>query len=595
MNSWLKAAANLGDQVQKHATGLQQNASLLAEGVLQAVDATAAGDVRELTFDAGPLGFVLDGMQVASVDPDGQAAMLGLQVGDRLTKVAGYEVPAPAAPGDEAGERRNATLVKRWLKEMPRPGGLHFSRSRPEVAGRTAETDADVVASGTEAAAAAPASVENKEVSETNTLKAELVALRDLVHSQEAELDQLRDECQELRHLAVEHVDALDASPVGAAQSRLEVCVRTLQEQLADSRADHEASRKKVAELVAHLGVLQAKNEELRSSAAQGEEDVREAFAEREQLLEEEVARLLKAVSATEAKADMACKEAAKQVADATAQEAALQAKLESQGGELRSLRAKATAADLQAEVTGQEVLRIRSESAEDLAKLHRDHEAGLRRLEQRLIEQRQAHVLELSELRRDLEAARQRAARREEQGPEEDGFEVEPPEDGTDDAERGTLQAGLQQSDASPCKSLEEGSADVAALHQQVAYLERKCGVLQKKLDARPIVCQRPPSDGSATPGSDPVLLRRFLGPQLAALAAGPHAMLDARLRRFTQRLLRHGAWLWLFYAHLLVLYAVAASCYAQAAAPDPSVPLDALHAHVRDGKPLINGHSGP
>lgn len=578
MNSWLKAAANLGDQVQKHATGLQQNASLLAEGVLQAVDATASGDVRELTFDAGPLGFVLDGMQVASVDPDGQAAKLGLQVGDRLAKVAGYEVPVQAALGDEAGERRNAALVKRWLKEMPRPGGLHFFMSRPEVVGRTSEADSDVIASGTEAAATVvSASLENKDVSETNILKAELFALRDLVHSQESELDQLRVECQELRHLAVEHVDEQN---VGAAQSRLEVCVRTLQEQLADSRAEHEAGKKKIAELVAHLGTLHAKNEELRFSATQGEENVREAFAEREQLLEEEVARLLKAVSATEAKADMTCKEAAKQVANAMAHEAALQAKLENQTGELRSLRAKVTAADLQADVTGQEVLRIRSEHAEDLAKLNRDHEAGLRRLEQRLNEQRQASVLELSEVRRDLEVARQQAAKKKEDDME-DSMEVElSEEDGMDNVESGKLQTGLQQSDASPCKALEDGSVDIAALHQHVAYLERRCSVLQKKLDARPIVCQRPPSDGSTTPGSDPVLLRRFLGPQLATLAAGPHAMLDARLRRFTQRLLRHGAWLWLFYAHLLVLYAVAASCYAQAAAPDPSVPLDALHA---------------
>jgi len=453
--------------------------------------------------------------------------------------------------------------------------------SRSEVLASTAETGADVVATGTDAAVAgASAFVESKEVSETSTLKAEVFALRELVHSQEFELDQLRIECQELRHLAVEHVDEQN---VGAAQSRLEVCVRTLQEQLADSRAEHQAARKKIAVMTAQLGTLQAKNEELRFSAAQGEENVREAFQEREQLLEEEVARLLKAVSATEAKADMTCKEAAKQVANAEAQEAALQAKLESQAGELRSFQAKVTAADLQAEVAGQEVLRIRSEHAQDLMKLNRDHDAGLRKLEQRLLEQKQASVLEISEVRRDLEAARQQAAKAPvaHESAEDIDFEEEDG-DGVDDIERGKLQTTLQQSDASPCTRPEEGSDDVAALHQHVAYLERRCNVLQKKLDARPIVFQRPPSDGSSNPGSDPVLLRRFLGPHLATLAAWPHAMLDARLRRFTQRLLRHGAWLWLFYAHLLVLYTVAASCYAQAAAPDPSDPLDALRVQV-------------
>merc|ERR1712217_508007 len=41
-------------------------------------------------------------------------------------------------------------------------------------------------------------------------------------------------------------------------------------------------------------------------------------------------------------------------------------------------------------------------------------------------------------------------------------------------------------------------------------------------------------------------------------------YSHLEKGLRSFTQRLLKRDKWLWVFYAHLLVLYAIAASCLA-------------------------------
>jgi len=42
-------------------------------------------------------------------------------------------------------------------------------------------------------------------------------------------------------------------------------------------------------------------------------------------------------------------------------------------------------------------------------------------------------------------------------------------------------------------------------------------------------------------------------------------HTAIDEMLRNFTKRLLKRDAWLWMFYAHLLFLYAIAASSYVE------------------------------
>merc|ERR1711879_77390 len=74
--------------------------------------------------------------------------------------------------------------------------------------------------------------------------------------------------------------------------------------------------------------------------------------------------------------------------------------------------------------------------------------------------------------------------------------------------------------------------------------------------LYARPIVFQ-------AT--QDPLLLE---GGVSLTPASGDDKMqilrrhLETPLRMFTQRLLKRDAWLWVFYMHLLVLYAIAGSC---------------------------------
>merc|ERR1711920_134244 len=118
-------------------------------------------------------------------------------------------------------------------------------------------------------------------------------------------------------------------------------------------------------------------------------------------------------------------------------------------------------------------------------------------------------------------------------------------------------------------------GHEETVALYDRIGALERRCRMLQKKLDARPIIYQ------SSKPGHGPLNLeagmdsqpvwepwiRSHLPSKAADTAACCCRLVEQPLRRFTQRLLRNDAWLYLFYVHLLVLYTVAASCMASGA----------------------------
>eukprot|EP00435_Cladocopium_sp_Y103_P070535 s244_g35.t1 len=135
-------------------------------------------------------------------------------------------------------------------------------------------------------------------------------------------------------------------------------------------------------------------------------------------------------------------------------------------------------------------------------------------------------------------------------------------------------------------------GHEEVAQLWDRINYLEKRCRTLQKKLDARPIIYQAPTgygplnleagnevAGGSATwepwlrEVTGPVARRLHL-PQgseqrVASVAAPLCQAIEVPLRNFTQRLLRRDRWLYIFYVHLLVLYAIAASCIARSSNP--------------------------
>uniref|UniRef100_A0A7S0F874 Uncharacterized protein n=1 Tax=Pyrodinium bahamense TaxID=73915 RepID=A0A7S0F874_9DINO len=130
----------------------------------------------------------------------------------------------------------------------------------------------------------------------------------------------------------------------------------------------------------------------------------------------------------------------------------------------------------------------------------------------------------------------------------------------------------------------------EVSALHARIALLERRCGTLQRKLRAhggregasvtldvrggtRP-AAQGPPAWEARAVAT--------LGPLAGRLLVLLHGLMDSSLRGFTQRLLKHDAWLYVFYAHLLVLYAISASCYAQSTLYAGAASVDPIHARM-------------
>merc|ERR1712048_1101399 len=80
----------------------------------------------------------------------------------------------------------------------------------------------------------------------------------------------------------------------------------------------------------------------------------------------------------------------------------------------------------------------------------------------------------------------------------------------------------------------------DVSVMHERIAYLEQRCSSMQKKLNARPIVCQsykaQDASEASSTPGglalSWEPQLRAAVGPRAASFLVRHHP--ERALRRF-------------------------------------------------------------
>ncbi|CAE7548974.1 unnamed protein product [Symbiodinium sp. CCMP2592] len=122
METWLKSKADqLAQAAQDHVSAVQQSASKLAV----AFDPVGAppDDLKDVEFRDGPLGFTLEGNLVVAVQPSSQAERLGVEIGDRLVKIDGYEVPRYET---EFEEQRARKVIAKWLKEMPRPAILTF-------------------------------------------------------------------------------------------------------------------------------------------------------------------------------------------------------------------------------------------------------------------------------------------------------------------------------------------------------------------------------------------------------------------------------------------------------------------------------------
>lgn len=270
----------------------------------------------------------------------------------------------------------------------------------------------------------------------------------------------------------------------------------------------------------------------------------------------------------------------------------------------------------LQREAHEAELARLREEAGASKSSSE-SHRQLVHALQQHLAEQEQRAdraERELEEGRRELQDTRQQSQTT---TPDLDDIELaqcEPPPKVVDEA-RGVLdfdfgcivkEEGLQASppENTTCEA-------VSALYDRIDRLQWQCNTYKKQLDARPIMCEAPGYDedeeslgplarvgqGGARRSrpSWEAVLRRAVGPlarrvglpdgweqRLGDLAVQPIVgCVEQALRKFTQRLLRRNAWLWLFYAHILVLYAIIASCIAATttAAGMPDSAADGIH----------------
>jgi len=274
--------------------------------------------------------------------------------------------------------------------------------------------------------------------------------------------------------------------------------------------------------------------------------------------------------------------------------------------------------------------LREEAEAAKSGTESHRQL---IRALQQRISEQEAQHEADNEELKRQLQRsvaalqAMQSAANHKEGG--HGNCRDEEEEEDDDQETKGLIESrgigaaeehveaglqtliGVRSVVAAPPEAA--GHEETSALHERINQLERQNRKLQKKLENRPIIFQSTPS-GSGPLNLEagqpqrqswepwlltlvgPVARKLRLAPgwerRVSSAAAPLCTRLEQPLRNFTQRLLRHDAWLWVFYVHLLILYAVVASCAAASGSANPGSPAECVEARM---KLASQGHAQP
>jgi len=599
MDSWLKSKAEelaqAAQAAQHHVTGLQEK---LLQGI-----STSEGK-KDLEFEPGPLGFILEGALVVNVAEGSQAETLGVEVGDRLVEIAGYEVPY-FTPGDVHEEQRANKLIKKWLKEMPRPGRLTFAL--PQSMAEPADAGAEVM------------SVE--------------LPLTDSPRSSQ----HIATSSDEAVHVAVGSTEPAKAVHVAVGSTELakervlqaqEEERRLLTSDLQEARQALEAEKRKGVKLLEELGIVRARNKELLRAANSREADndsAMEAAEQRERALEEEVDRLRKGLGdmdASEAR-ERALEEEVAQLRtglEAAAQRATtLEAQLgevqvanDQLSGSLEAATSRASVAEaraLAAENSGatmaKELQGFREAHDAELNLLRDDHSKEAERLRERWEEQERNAAVEFDKLRQELAEQRraadeQRAAVEAATG-EAQAAVVEAAAARTA-ARAATEELALARAAAAKAASstsaanVELGDDDVEAaearrvvpiattpteevseLYDRIDLLEKRCVTLQKKLNTQVLNTQGQAGVGQSHPVWLP-WVTSVAGPQAGQLSVLAYRVPDKALRNFTQRLQKNDMWRWMFYAHLLFLYTMAASCYVQTA-PDAGNPVDTIN----------------
>eukprot|EP00927_Polykrikos_kofoidii_P077730 TRINITY_DN74647_c0_g1_i1.p1 TRINITY_DN74647_c0_g1~~TRINITY_DN74647_c0_g1_i1.p1 ORF type:complete len:777 (-),score=214.89 TRINITY_DN74647_c0_g1_i1:41-2329(-) len=405
---------------------------------------------------------------------------------------------------------------------------------------------------------------------------------RELQHEKEARW-QLSVDLQEARRLRSEVAATLEAE-----------------------RKQSAIQQKKISELKKQLAASKSQNREILLGQSQAEAESFDALEEakaREAKLQEELVRSREAV---EVGAQFAVDAAKQRAVAAESQVAELQASVADLTVQIQELTAKKVdaegkmaAADLKVETIQKqfggfsaaheaEIELVREEQALQ----ERLHRGKLVDMERRLLDQKDKSAKDVDLARQEAEAARAEAAKHKAAAQiaaaEAEAAAVECAAArraaaeadvrlGAEDSDGVLLAAGTEEW-APPVSRSPGASEEVSMLYNRIDALERRCVTLQKKLNARPVVSSHSSSFDMEAGGLQrrPAWADRVTsvaGPRAGELAVICYTVPRTALRFFLEQLLKRDIWLVAFFVHLLVLYTIAASCYAQSAL-DPSIP---------------------
>lgn len=508
-------------------------------------------DRRDLEFRDGPLGFTLEGNLVVAVQPNSQAERLGVAIGDRLVRVDGYEVPDVESGGFE--EQRARALITKWLKDMPRPGVLTFEL--PEEfsdEGEPVEQDA-------------PTSPEAQD-------EASATAKSTAVQVLQGELQRIQ---EERRKLSLELQESQEQR--GALTAQLEQVKQKSDQQLRRS-----------ADLEEQLQVLRSQHKELK--------ELHQALGSKE-----EASQAAAQASAARVETTQVAAQAAESRAAAAEQELSLlRQELKTALATLAETEAAATATRMQLDPLEKE-----------MRGFGQAHEAELELLREEQQKRTEAHAQHVKELEQRLEVQQQQAAEELQRQQEELQRSKEVLVEAQVTAEAAALEARAVRMEAASTHAEPNGdilddqllrveevampvakanSGEVLGLQKRIDLLENRCASLQRRLQSQESVMSTAPLRPSWE-----LKLAAVAGPYVTAVVVTIHRLALGMLRGFLEKLLKSEAWLWVFYAHLLVLYAIAASSSLQTTADAGRGAVDSLNAQLASagagGAPALRG----
>lgn len=394
------------------------------------------------------------------------------------------------------------------------------------------------------------------------------------------ELDRLRHELSESHQQAKKTQQALEESQtecqallnnttqrenrVNAAHALTESRMQSLQEQASSAIEQKAAADARSKELMTEASAARAREEIAVAEKARKEAEHQgslEGLLAREKELEAEITSLndklsmseetggcykavvvedrQKLVSAQEtaARCEELVKHREKDVQVAEAQAAAANDRASSLENEVAQALSQAQGARDEADSHKQLIRSLQHQLAEQESKYSSDHEVQIDKLQQELLDARRLLALQSSQSTENLQ----------------EGIVTDAKGAGSSHGANASNSTALinEVPETRLVISPENaGQEETLALRETIEGLEKRCLKLQNRLDSRPIIYQTARDDGE-----DPLSLDSGASTAQISLA---RRVVEKFLRDFTKRLLKKDAWLWVFYIHLLVLYAI-------------------------------------